>query len=116
MSDTSHTLIKHRKCWKVPDDGVWELQALQAQTLQQPAATDDALQSRRGDDGAGQIKMKDLQWAERQKNKLNTWTQYMSLRLVFVHALKVLLNTTTHNTYTLHSSGKHLCMKWDTYI
>lgn len=57
--------------WDVLDDVVRELQTLQAQVAQQPAATDDALQSRGGDDGAGQIHDGDLQRAEQQRDKKN---------------------------------------------
>lgn len=51
----------------LPDDGVREPQTLQAQVLQKPAATDDALQGRGGDDGVGQIHLNQLQLAEQWK-------------------------------------------------
>lgn len=51
----------------VPYDGIRELHTLQAQMLQTPAATDDALQSRGWDDGVGQIQLHYLQEAEAPK-------------------------------------------------
>lgn len=52
-SSTAPTLTTQTT--RLPDDAVRELQGLQAQVLQLPAAADDALQSRGGHDGAGQI-------------------------------------------------------------
>lgn len=48
---------------KVPDDGVGQLQTLQAQVVQEAAVTQDALQGRCGDDGVGQIHLLQLQQA-----------------------------------------------------
>ena len=62
------------------DDGVRELQPLQTQILQHPALTDDALQSRGGDDGTGQVQLDDLQRAEpgrRRTGDINTRFSYV---------------------------------------
>lgn len=53
-----------------PEDGVRELQTLQTQILQQPAAADDALQSWAGGNRAGQVHLNYLQCAEERESQL----------------------------------------------
>lgn len=51
------------------EDGIRQLQTFQAQVLQEPAATDDALQSSWRDGGVGQVHLDQLQTAEDKRQK-----------------------------------------------
>lgn len=96
-----------RGSWRaenLPDDGVRELQTLQAQVLQKPAATDDALQSRSGDDGVGQIHLNQLQWAEQ-------WKRYKKDNNIIFFSILI---SEEDNYWTLWHRGRRYVRLWHT--
>lgn len=75
--------------WRLPDDVVGELQTLQAQILQLPAVTHDALQRCGGDDGAGKVHHNDLQRAAQQKRQSKAIKRFYYCRNTRISYLKL---------------------------